>query len=139
MLCLTLHSQYHKLVVNLHFSSTTIWRVIKCSDNIVRSKMVSAPCLTVAHKENRVKLARENMARDWKKVCHTFYVKLNNFYKFQLNLQLIKYLCCRLFTLMKKIQSGMAQMVSMNIGLICGRNQYLSTKNFCGCCMVYNV
>lgn len=54
--------------LNLDASISTVWRTLKQSPNISRSKMNSAPRLLTRHKEARLEFARRNMSQDWKKV-----------------------------------------------------------------------
>lgn len=49
-------------------SKQTIWRTIKASDTIVRSKLLTTPRLLARHKAQRLDFAKENMNRDWKLV-----------------------------------------------------------------------
>ena len=49
-------------------SKQTVWRAIRSSKFITRSKMQRAPKLKDVHKANRLHFARNNMNTDWKQV-----------------------------------------------------------------------
>ena len=64
-----------KRELKLNVSKTTIWRVLKRSEFIVRRKMRKAPKLTDDHKVRRIEFFKHNMATDWSKVIN---FKLNS-------------------------------------------------------------
>jgi IS30 family transposase len=53
----------------LDVSRSTIYRTLKGSACIKRQKLKQAPRLLARHKEARLRFARENIRRDWSKVC----------------------------------------------------------------------
>ena len=60
-----------KRELNLDVSKTTIWRTIKKSSHIIRSKMQMKPRLKPEHKEKRLLFGEKHMNFDWNKVFYT--------------------------------------------------------------------
>jgi len=54
-----------KNICNVNVSPSTILRTIKRSPNIVRSKLLKAPCLKTVHNVARLDFSRNNMNRAW--------------------------------------------------------------------------
>lgn len=61
-----------KAELMLDVSRSTVYRTLKDSPNIRRQKLKQAPRLLPRHKANRLQFARDNMRRDWSKVCNHF-------------------------------------------------------------------
>lgn len=68
-----------KTELSLDVSRSTVWRCLKDSPYIQRQKLKQAPRLLPRHKEARLQFARDNMRRDWSKVCNHVDSQLNNF------------------------------------------------------------
>ncbi|KHJ96231.1 hypothetical protein OESDEN_03810 [Oesophagostomum dentatum] len=63
--------------LNLAASRTTVWRVINASPNIQREALRKAPRLRARHKALRLRLASENIERDWTKIVFSDEKKFN--------------------------------------------------------------